>query len=90
MNLVRAFFPKSGHFSLNFEKGQGRPPLLPPLVTRLPSYLKYWDVNNLYGWAMSHKTPISGFKWIENMSQFSKDFPENYNEDSDVGYFFCY
>ena len=25
MNLVRAFFPKSGHFSLNFEKGQGGP-----------------------------------------------------------------
>ena len=33
MNLVRAFFPKSGHFSLNFEKGQGRP--LPPLVAHL-------------------------------------------------------
>ena len=28
MNLVRAFFPNLGHFSLNFEKGQGRP-LLP-------------------------------------------------------------
>ena len=30
MNLVRAFFPKSGHCSLNFEKGQGKPP--PPPV----------------------------------------------------------
>ena len=30
MNLVRAFFPKIGHFSLNFEKGQGRPRPLPP------------------------------------------------------------
>ena len=29
-----------------------------------------------------------GFKWVENTSQFSKDFIENYNEDSDVGYFF--
>ena len=37
MNLVRAFFPKSGHFSLNFEKGQGvpPPPPSPHLVTRL-------------------------------------------------------
>ena len=36
MNLVRAFFSqKSGDFSLNFEKGQGRHPPSPPLVTRL-------------------------------------------------------
>ena len=35
MNLVRAFFPKSWHFSFNFEKGHGRPPPIPPLVTRL-------------------------------------------------------
>ena len=36
MNLVRAFFSqKSGDFSLNFEKGQGRHPPFPPLVTRL-------------------------------------------------------
>ena len=35
MNLVRPFFPKSGHFSLNFEKGQGRPRPLPRLVMRL-------------------------------------------------------
>ena len=54
----------------------------------LPSYLKYWDVNNSYGWAMSQKIPISDFKWVENTSQFSKDFTENYNEDSDVEYYF--
>ena len=39
MNLVRAFFPKIRHFSLNFEKGHGRPPPPPPpLVTRLDLY----------------------------------------------------
>ena len=36
---------------------------------------------------MSQKIPISGFKWVENTSQFSKDFTENYSEDSNVGYF---
>ena len=35
MNLIRAFFPKSGHFSLNFEKEQGRPPAFPLAVTHL-------------------------------------------------------
>ena len=26
------------------------------------SYFKHWDVNNLYGWAMSQKLSINGFK----------------------------
>ena len=24
---------------------------------------KYLDGNNLYGWAMSQKPPVNGFKW---------------------------
>ena len=31
--------------------------------------------------------PIDAFLWVENTSQFSKDFIEKYNEDSDEGYF---
>ena len=27
------------------------------------SYLLYLDVNNLYGWGMSQKMPVNGFKW---------------------------
>ena len=51
------------------------------------SYLMYLDANNLYGWAISKKLPINGFKWENDLSRFNKTFIKNYNEDSDVGYF---
>ena len=25
------------------------------------SYIQYWDVNNLYGWAMLRKVPVNNF-----------------------------
>ena len=53
-----------------------------------PSYLKYWDVNNLYGWAVSQKLPVSHFKWVKRTFQFNRDFMKNLNEDIDEGYFF--
>ena len=28
------------------------------------TYIPYLDANNLYGWAMSHKLPTDGFKWM--------------------------
>ena len=37
------------------------------------SYIQYWDVNTLYGWAMS-------------MSIFDEDFISNYNEESVEGH----
>ena len=49
--------------------------------------LKYWDINNLYGWAMSQKLPVNGFKWVENTCQFDEDFIESYDEESDEEYF---
>ena len=34
------------------------------------SYLNYWDVNNIYGWAMSQMLPVINIKGIEETSQF--------------------
>ena len=29
------------------------------------SYIQYLDANNLYGWAMSKKLPVNGFRWLD-------------------------
>ena len=31
------------------------------------SSLKYLDPNNLYGWTLSQKLPVDGFKWKKNV-----------------------
>ena len=49
-------------------------------------YLEYLDANNLYGWGMSQKLPVNGFKWIKKLSIFNEDFMKNYNENSNKGY----
>ena len=53
-----------------------------------PSYLHYWNVNNLYGWAMSQKLSVNISKWIKDTSQFNEDFIKAYIEESDEKYFF--
>ena len=54
----------------------------------ISSYLMYLDANNLYGWAMSQKLPVNGFKWVKNLSISNEIFIRNYDENSDKGYFF--
>ena len=50
------------------------------------SYLQYWDINNLYGWAISQKLPVNNFEWIKYTSQLNEDFIKSYNDESDKGY----
>ena len=45
-----------------------------------PSCTQYWDVNDLFGWAMFHKLPVNNFEWIKDTSQFNECFIKNYNE----------
>ena len=50
------------------------------------SYIQYLDANSLYGWAMSQKLPVNGFKWIEDTSKINEEFIKNYDENNDKGY----
>ena len=48
------------------------------------------DANNLYGWAMSKKLPVNGFKWLDSnkINEINEDFKKNYDENNDKGYIF--
>ena len=51
------------------------------------SYLKDWDVNNLYEWPMSQKLPMNKLVWIGDTSKSNEDFIKNYKEETDERYF---
>ena len=54
------------------------------------SYIQYSDANKLYGWAMSKKLPVNGFKWLDNDKTakhvINEEFIKNYNENDKKGY----
>ena len=51
------------------------------------SYLVYLDASKLYGWAMSQKLSVNGFKQAE-LPRCNERFIKDYNGNSDIGYFF--
>ena len=53
------------------------------------SHNEHLDAKNLYGWAMSQKLPVRGFKWVKQkkLSEFNEDFIKKYHEDCNKGYF---
>ena len=49
------------------------------------SYIQYLDANNLYGWAMSKKLPVNGFKWLDS-NKINKEFIKKYYENDKKRY----
>ena len=49
------------------------------------SYIQYLEANNLYGWPMSKKLPVNGFKWLDS-NKIIKEFIKNYYEKDKKGY----
>ena len=45
-------------------------------------YLQYWEVINLYGWAMPQKLHVNKFERIKNTSQFNQDIIKNYSKEN--------
>ncbi|XP_020297388.1 uncharacterized protein LOC109861944 [Pseudomyrmex gracilis] len=49
------------------------------------SYLMYFDINNLYGWAICQPLPYAAFQWVDNI--WSVDVM-SVTATSDIGYIF--
>ncbi|KYN16317.1 hypothetical protein ALC57_11435 [Trachymyrmex cornetzi] len=55
------------------------------------SYLMYYDVNNLYGWAMCQLLPYAEFQWVKDVANFdvsaiAPDSPTDYILEVDLKY----
>ena len=48
-------------------------------------YIQYLDANNLYGWAMSKKLTVNGFKWLDS-NKINEELIKNFNEIDKKGY----
>ena len=57
------------------------------MIKKESSYLKCWDVNNFYGWALSQKFPVNEFKWVKEIAEFKESYIKSCNEERNGGYF---
>ena len=73
-NKVHSYVEANNKYMKNYDKNKES------------SFLMYVDANTLYGWAMTKKLPVDGFKWVDDLSMFTEDFIKNYDEEGDVGY----
>ena len=73
-NKVHSYAEANNKYMKNYDKNKES------------SFLMYVDANNLYGWAITKKLPVHGFKWLDDLSMFTEDFIKNYDEEGDVGY----
>ena len=73
-NKVRSYAEANNKYMKNYDKNKES------------SFLMYVDANSLYGWAMSEKLPVDGFKWVDDLAMFTEDFIKSYDEEGDVGY----
>ena len=48
------------------------------------TFISYFDMNNLYRWAMNKYLPYEGFKWLKNIDKFDI---MSISEKSPIGYF---
>ena len=49
------------------------------------TFLEYLDANNLYGYAMCKKLPVSNFKWSNDLNKYTQEYIQNYNLNFDHG-----
>ena len=73
-NKVHSYAEANNKYMKNYDKNKES------------SFLMYVDANNSYGWAMSKKLRVDGFKWVDDLSMFTEVFIKSYDEEGDVGY----